>query len=126
MIKFSISPRRNPSMSQDEFATDHRDRHGPVFCALPAERQHLRRYVQCRTLPASIPGPQPITFGGITKLWFDDEFGLEAVFSSKNDMQIIRPDEARFLDLHACEFVLPSESTLFGQSPQPSDRDASP
>ena len=29
-------------------------------------------------------------------------------------METIRPDEARFLDLHTCEFVLSTESLLIG------------
>ena len=29
-------------------------------------------------------------------------------------MQTIRPDEAKFLDLHGCEFVLSSENVVIG------------
>lgn len=112
MIKFTILLRRNPSMTHDEFVTYHREQHAPLFCGLPAVREHVRRYVQCHTIPASIPGLPPITFDGITELWFDDVAGLEAVFTSQSYMETIRPDEAKFLDLHACEFVLSSENVL--------------
>ncbi len=116
MVKFTILLRRKPSMSHDEFTSYHRERHAPLFCALPAVRQHVRRYVQCHTVPASIPGLPPITFDGITELWFDDVAGLEAVFTSESYMETIRPDEAKFLDLHACEFVLSTESVLINSS----------
>ena len=99
-------------MTHDEFVTYHRERHAPLFCALPAVRQHVRRYVQCHTVPASVPGLLPVTFDGITELWFDDVAGLEAVFTSESYMEEIRPDEAQFLDLHACECVLSTESVL--------------
>ncbi len=114
MIKFTILLRRKPSITHDEFVSYHREQHAPLFCGLPEVRQHVRRYVQCHTIPASIPGLPPITFDGITELWFDDVAALEAVFSSQKYMETIRPDEAKFLDLHACEFVLSSESVFIG------------
>ena len=88
--------------------------HGPLFCALPAVQQHVRRYVQCRTVPGSIPGLPRITFDGITELWFDDMAGLEAVFTCQGYRETIPPAEAAFLDLHACEFVLTTEGVLIG------------
>ena len=112
MIKFTILLRRAPSLSRDEFVAYHRERHAPLFCALPEVRRHVRRYVQCHAVPASVPGLPPIAFDGITELWFDDVAGLEAVFTSEAYMETIRPDEARFLDLHACEFVLSTESVI--------------
>ena len=114
MIKFTILLRRKPSMTHDEFVAYHRERHARLFCALPAVRQHVRRYVQCHTVPASIPGLPLVAFDGITELWFDDLAGLEAVFTSESYMETIRPDEAQFLDLHACEFVLSTENVLIG------------
>ena len=112
MIKFTILLRRNPSMTHEAFVAHHRDRHAPLFIALPEVRRHVRRYVQCHTVPASIPGLPPVTFDGITELWFDDMAALEAVFTSANYMETIRPDEARFLDLHGCEFVLSTETVI--------------
>ncbi len=112
MIKFTILLRRKPSMTRDEFVAYHRDKHAPLFSALPAVRQHVRRYVQCHTVAAAVPGLPPASFDGITELWFDDVAGLEAVFASDAYMQTIRPDEAQFLDLHGCEFVLSTERTV--------------
>ena len=109
MLKFTILLRRSPSLSHDEFVTYHRERHAPLFCALPAVREHVRRYVQCHTVAADLPGLPPARFDGITELWFDDAAGLGAVFGSEEYMRTIRPDEARFLDLHGCEFVLSTE-----------------
>ncbi len=114
MIKFTILLRRHPTMTHDEFVAYHRQNHAPLFCALPEVRQHVRRYVQCHTLPASIPGLPPITFDGITEIWFDDVASLEAVFTAASYMRTIRPDEAKFLDLQRCEFVLSSESVVIG------------
>ena len=112
MIKFTILLRRHPSMSHDAFVAHHRDRHAPLFCSLPEVRQHVRRYVQCHTVAASVPGLPPAGFDGITELWFDDVAGLQAVFTADGYMKTIRPDEASFLDLHGCEFVLSSETEI--------------
>ena len=114
MIKFTILLRRNPAMTREQFVTYHREQHAPLFCGLPAVKQHVRRYVQCHTVPASIPGLPPVEFDGITELWFDDVAGLEAVFTAQSYMNTVRPDEAKFLDLHGCEFVLSTETVLIG------------
>ena len=114
MVKFTILLRRNPAMTHDAFVAYHRDRHAPLFCALPEVREHVRRYVQSHTVPASIPGLPPVTFDGITELWFDDVAGLAAVFTADGYMRAIRPDEAKFLDLHGCEFVLSTETVFIG------------
>ena len=115
MVKFTILLRRTPAMTHDEFVAYHRDRHAPLFCALPEVVQHVRRYVQCHTMPVSLPGLPPAKYDGITELWFDDVAGLEAVFTSERYMQTIRPDEAQFLDLHGCDFVLSTEHVCIGE-----------
>ncbi len=81
-----------------------------MFRALPAVRRHVRPHVQCHTVAASVPGLPPMTFDGAAERWFDDVAGLEAVFASETHLQTIRPDEARFLGLHACEFGLSTGS----------------
>ena len=112
MIKFTILLRRNPSMSHAEFVAYHKERHAPLFCALPAVRIHVRRYVQGNTLNAELPGFPDVRFDGVTELWFDDVQGLAALFTDDGYLQTVRPDEERFLDLHACEFVLTTETML--------------
>ncbi len=112
MIKFTILLRRNPSMTHDEFVAYHRERHAPLFCALPEVRQHVRRYVQSHALPATVAGLPPMDFDGITEFWFDDVAALQAVFTAESYMATIRPDEAKFLDLQGCEFVLCRETVF--------------
>ena len=65
----------------------------------------MRRYVQCHATGDRIPGLPDNHVDGSTELWFDDLAGLAGVFSSANYMAKIRPDEEKFLDLHACEFL---------------------
>ncbi len=114
MVKFTILLRRHPSMSQDAFVEYHRHDHARLFCALPAVREHVRRTVQSHALPLPMPGLPDAGFDGITEIWTDDVAGLDAVFSSDEYRATIRPDEARFLDLHACAFLLSSEAVVIG------------
>ena len=114
MIKFTILLRRHPALSREAFVAYHRDKHAPLFCALAEVRQHVRRYVQCHAMPVPLPGLPPVRFDGITELWFDDLAALQAVFTAPRYLEVIRPDEAKFLDLAGCEFVLSEETAVIG------------
>ena len=114
MIKFTILLRRNPALTHEEFVAYHREKHAPLFCSLPEVKQHVRRYVQGHSTGVEIPGIPPMTFDGTTELWFDDMAGLAGVFEAKDYMEQIRPDEAKFLDLHRCEFLLTTENVVIG------------
>ena len=112
MIKFTILLRRTPALTVEQFTKYHREQHAPLFCSLPEVKQHVRRYVQGHNTGVEIPGIPPMTFDGTTELWFDDMAGLAGVFQSKEYMEQIRPDEAKFLDLHRCEFLLTTENAV--------------
>lgn len=112
MIKFTILLRRNPALTQDQFVRYHREEHAPLFTSLPEVKQHVRRYVQSHSTEVEIPGIPPMTFDGATELWFDDMQGLAGVFYAKEYMEKIRPDEAKFLDLNRCEFLLTTENVV--------------
>ena len=112
MIKFTIHIRRNPKMTHKEFVEYHRNHHAPLFCSLPEVQQHVRRYVQCHSAEAAVPGIPDSRIDGTTELWFDDAAGLLAVFSAPKYLELIRPDELKFLDLHACEFLVGTENPV--------------
>ncbi len=112
MIKMTILLRRKPEMSHDEFVAYHRSNHAPLFSSLAEVKQHVRRYVQCHATGEAIAGLPDNHIDGSTELWFDDLAGLAGVFRSDNYMKTIRPDEEKFLDLHACEFLLGVEQEV--------------
>ena len=109
MIKMTILLRRKPEMSHEEFVAYHRNQHAPLFSALPEVEQHVRRYVQCHATGETLPGLPDNHIDGSTELWFDDLADIAGVFQSPNYMATIRPDEEKFLDLHACEFLVGTE-----------------
>ncbi len=112
MIKMTILLRRKPELTHDEFIAYHRDRHAPLFSALDEVKQYVRRYVQCHATGDLLPGLPDNHIDGSTELWFDDIAGIAGVFQSPNYLATIRPDEEKFLDLHACEFLLGSENEV--------------
>ena len=114
MIKFTILLRRNPDMTHEQFVQYHRTQHAQLFCSLPEVQQHVRRYVQCHATGESLPELPDSKIDGSTELWFDDLESLAAVFTSPKYMEVIRPDEATFLDLQACEFLLGVEHPVIG------------
>ena len=114
MLKFTIILRRKPTLTHDQFVDHHRNTHAALFSSLPEVKQNVRRYVQCHSTGDQLPGLPDSKIDGTTELWFDDLAGLAALFGSDSYMMTIRPDEEKFLDLHACEFLIGTEHTVIG------------
>ncbi len=112
MVKFSIFLHRHADMNQEDFVQYHKNNHAPLFASLPEVRQFVRKYIQCHTLPVSLPELPALPYDGITELWFDDVESIAKVFSSEHYMQQIRPDEKKFLDLHKCSFLITTENPV--------------
>ena len=113
MIKMTILLRRKPEITHEEFIAYHRTKHAPLFSSLPEVKQYVRRYVQCHATGDQLPGLPDNHIDGTTELWFDDLAGIAGVFQSQSYMTTIRPDEEKFLDLHACEFLVGTEHEVF-------------
>ncbi|WP_375459258.1 EthD domain-containing protein [uncultured Enterovirga sp.] len=112
MIKFTVLLIRAPSLSHAEFVEHHKGVHAGLFMSLPVVKATVRRYVQQHAIPAELPGMPPVKYDGITELWFADVDALARCFSDPEYMARVRPDEASFLDLHACEFVVSRENVV--------------
>ena len=106
MVKFSILLKRKPSLTQEEFVDYHRTSHAALFMSVPVVRDTVRRYVQQHTLPVDLPGMPAPKYDGITELWFDDIEAIGRLFSDAEYMKVIRPDEASFIDLERCDFIV--------------------
>ena len=112
MIKFTILLRKKAGMSQEEFVRYHQTQHAPLFMALPEVRQYVRRYVQGHVLPLNLPGLPPPAYDGTTELWFDAVEDIGKVFEAPAYLATIRPDEAKFLDLAGCGFLVLAENPV--------------
>ena len=114
MIKFTILLKRKPSLSHKEFVEHHRTVHADIFMSVPAVKATVRRYLQQHAIPVELPGLPPGKYDGITELWFDDVTALARCFSDPEYLAVVRPDEASFLDLHACDFIVSEEHAVLG------------
>ncbi len=114
MIKFTILLVRKPGLTHEQFVQHHKGVHAALFTSIPVVRDTVRRYVQQHSIPADLPGLPPSRFDGVTELWFDDVDALARCFSDAEYLQKVRPDEASFLDLHACEFIVSAEHVVTG------------
>lgn len=112
MIKFTILLKRKPSLTHREFVEYHRHEHAPLFMSTAVVRDTVRRYVQQHALPVELPGLPPVKYDGITELWFDSVDSLARCFSDAEYLEKIRPDEAKFLDLHGCDFIVSTETVV--------------
>lgn len=113
MVKFTILLRRRPGLTHAQFVDYHRTTHAPLFLSVDVVKEHVRRYVQQHSLDVDLPGLPPTTIDGVTELWFDDVDSIAAVFTAESYLGTIRPDEARFLDLPACEFIVSDEHPVY-------------
>jgi len=104
--------RKRADLTQEEFVQYHKTQHAPLFISLPEVKQYVRRYVQGHTQPLNLPGLPPPAYDGTTELWFDSAEDIGKVFSSPRYMEIIRPDEAKFIDLPGCGFLVLEENPV--------------
>jgi uncharacterized protein (TIGR02118 family) len=112
MIKFTILLKRNPQMTQEAFVSYHKSIHAQLFMSIPVVKKTVRRYVQQHALEVELPGLPPAKYDGITELWFDSVQDLGECFSDPEYLATVRPDEAKFLDLDACDFVVSTENPV--------------
>ena len=114
MIKFTILLKRKGTLTQAAFVEHHKTVHAGLFMSIPVVQDTVRRYVQQHAVPVELPGMPPIKYDGITELWFDDLDALGRCFSDPDYLARVRPDEESFLDLHACDFVVSTETVVAG------------
>jgi uncharacterized protein (TIGR02118 family) len=102
MIKFIICARRKAGLTRAEFSAYWRNQHGPLVRSVPEFMRHVRKYVQCHLVPGDSPfGGEP-AHDGVAELWFDNTEELSRAFNEPRYLEIIRPDELKFVDISNC------------------------
>lgn len=102
MINLIIAARRRSDITRDEFIRYWKEDHAPLVLSVLEFSRHLRRYVQHPVAAdpdghAAVLGIMP-DYDGIGELWFDDHASMVAAFNEPRYLEIIRPDEEKFLD----------------------------
>lgn len=110
MIKnLGLIPRR-ADLSRAAFREHYETRHAPL--ALRYLRT-FRRYVRNHVVEAT-PADPP--FDALSEFWYDDERDIESVvaFLTSPAGEVLREDEARFMDRTAIRIIRVTEELLFG------------
>jgi len=98
MVKYIICATRKAGLSHEEFSAYWRERHGPLVRSVPEFARYVRKYVQCHLVKGSAPLGSGGTYDGVAELWFDSVEDLQKAFSEPRYLEIIRPDEQKFVD----------------------------
>jgi len=64
--------------------------------------RHIRRYVQCYAVPSDLPLGASGEYDGIAELSFDNVASMTTAFNEPRYLEIVRPDELKFVDLEKC------------------------
>ena len=86
-------------MSDDEFDRSWRTQHAAVIKSAPEFTRHVRRYVQCHLAVQDTPFLAAGDYDGVAELWFDDIAAMNTAFSEPRYLEVIRPDELKFVDM---------------------------
>jgi uncharacterized protein (TIGR02118 family) len=102
MVKLSICAKRKAGLTRAEFNTYWRNQHGPLVRSVPEFMRHVRKYVQCHRVEAASPFGGEAAYDGIAELWFDNPEEITLAFNEPRYLEIIRPDELKFVDISDC------------------------
>ena len=115
MVKLMACLRRKPGMSEEEFHQYWEETHGPLVMDVTEFSRYFRRYIQSHTLQglSAVFPPQAIpAYDGIAEVWFESEDELQKAFAEPRYLEIIRPDEEKFLDLANCVTFIVEEASI--------------
>lgn len=114
MVKLIACAKRKPGITREEFSRYWRDNHGPLVRSVPEFIRHVRKYVQCHIVPSPAPLRTNAEIDGIAELWFDSLSELNQAFNEPRYLEIIRPDERKFVDLKNSFSFITEEVPIHG------------
>jgi uncharacterized protein (TIGR02118 family) len=109
MVKYIICARRKAGLTRAEFNSYWRNQHGPLVKSVPEFMRHVRKYVQCHQVEGASPFGGEAVYDGVAELWFDDAEEISRAFSEPKYLEIIRPDELKFVDITNCMSFITKE-----------------
>lgn len=112
MVKYIICATRKAGMTHEEFSAYWRNHHGPLVKSVPEFMCHVRKYVQCHLVADSVPLGVAGSHDGVAELWFDSVEELVNAFNEPRYLEIIRPDELKFVDARECISFITEEIAI--------------
>ena len=111
MVTLFAFVRRRPGLDREEFLTHWRENHGPLIAGTPELARHIVRYEQHAAHDAD-PGDLPEGFDGVAVQWYRSFEDFVAFVSEPAYLELVAPDEQRFLDLEHLEVVICDEPVV--------------
>ena len=112
MVKYIICATRKAGMTHEEFSAYWRNHHGPLVKSVPEFTRHVRKYVQCHLVRDAVPLGAAGSYDGVAELWFDSQADLVKAFNEPQYLEIIRPDERKFVDHEKCISFVTEEVSM--------------
>ena len=106
MLTVLVAAKRRSDLSLEAFTDYWLNTHAPLVLSVPGFQQYLRRYVIYPLIGGTdeddfVLGQFP-GYDGIGELRFDDVESMKKAFNDPEYLEIIRPDEDKFLDRAGC------------------------
>jgi uncharacterized protein (TIGR02118 family) len=112
MVKYIICVTRKAGLSREEFSAYWRHHHGPLVAGVPEFARHVRKYVQCHLVASEVPLGAAGSHDGVAELWFDSVEDLVKAFNEPRYLEVIRPDEQKFVDAAKCISFVTEENPV--------------
>jgi uncharacterized protein (TIGR02118 family) len=113
MVKLTIFAVRKPGLTHAEFDAYWRDEHGPLVRSVHEFARHVRRYVQCHGVEGARGFGSDGGYDGVAELYFDDVEAIARAFAEPRYLEVIRPDERKFVDIERCVSYVSEELEVF-------------
>ena len=122
MIKFVYCIRKRANLSDEEFHTYWREKHGSFIRSI-AKTLGAKKYIQSHTINTPVNaeivnsrGLDSPPYDGLTEIWWESMDDFLAAISSKEGIEAAKEyvaDEANFVDFAQSRAFLTEEHTIF-------------
>jgi hypothetical protein len=114
-VKFIGLSRRAAGFTHDEWVRYWIDVHGPLAHGIPEFTRYYGKYVHNYVVPVELEGAATTEdYDGIVEEWVESAASFAACLAEPRYLEVVRPDERRFVDLSRSAFVLATEHVLAG------------
>jgi hypothetical protein len=108
-VKFMGLSRRHPSMTHEEWCRYWVEVHGPLAYAVPEFAHYYGKYVHNYVGESSGEEPE---YDGIVEEWLESVDAMAACLAEPKYLEIVRPDELRFVDFSRSHMMLVEERVV--------------
>lgn len=117
MITMIVCVRRKKGISREEFSRYWHDKHAPLVLSTPEFMQYVRKYVQYHFAPGQAAAGSLFgdisDYDGVGEIWFDSREAMNAALNEPRYLEIMRPDEHKFIDLEGCLSFVAEERVIY-------------